>query len=185
MDPATLMLLMSTVTQAAGTATQIIGQRRKYEYSKQIADYNSQIALQNAKLIMQGADLQKERGRKYKETFTSKQRALYAKAGVRSTGSAFDVMVNTAAEIELDLQIDYFNSQIAARREVVQAGIDKSQADMFKYLKFVEPLSTGIQGMGKMFQSGLLATRNVNQPTATRTQAEGAFSTLDQPWANP
>ena len=147
--------------QFLGTGLKAFEQFREAQSAEAIANYNAAVAMQNAKLILQSARMELARGRKDKQKFIDLQRVSFLKAGVRSEGTPFDLMVETASEIEMDLQVDFFNAQVAANREVSQAGVDRARAKIFRQQKIIAPLTTIASGA---FRAGLGATRNVNQP---------------------
>lgn len=165
-EAATAITAISTISSVAGVAAKAFGQYGQNQSAQRISEYNSKVAVQNAKLIMQSAELDLERGRKKKEWLVSKQRAAYAKAGVKSEGSPFEVMSDTLAEYELDLQIDYFNAQVAANSEIAQSRVDAATASMYKSLKIIQPVATISEGLGRIGYNvaSLIPDRNPNLP---------------------
>lgn len=169
------------IATVAGIAIQLIGSGLsaygKYKQSKTAegnAQYNAAIALQNAKLIQQSAKLELARGRKDKLKFLDLQRVKFLKSGVRSEGTPFDLMAETASEIELDLQVDYFNSQVAAQRELLQAGIDEKSARDISQQGKLQLAGSAVSLASRVFSSGLTKTKNVNDPSKIITsEGEG------------
>ena len=178
MDPLVMLGATSAISSITGSLSSAFGSYSKNrsaeqisQYNAKLSDYNAAVALQNARLIEQSAALELARGEKAKKTLISKQRAYYAKAGVKSVGSPFDVEVDTASEFELDLQIEYWNAQVAATAQVAQSRLDKAtsnlhraQAVMYGNMKIVQPIlsiSEGIQRAGYQV-AALAATKNPN-----------------------
>ncbi len=152
--------------QLLGTFLQTRGQREELENAELIARYNSAVSMQNAQLIMAGARLQRRRGEKAKSAFLSRQRVAFLKSGVRSTGTPFDVAVETASEIDLDLQIDFFNAQVAANREVQRGRLDIRQAEGFRKQRDIKSITSLLSAGSRVFSSGLFDTKNVNKPAS-------------------
>lgn len=175
-----IMGVSSAISGVAGVAAQAFGSHQKNQsaqrisdYNAKLSEYNSQVALNNAKVIEQSARLERDRGAKKKETLLSQQRAYYAKAGVLNTGSPFEVAIETASEFELDLQIEYWNAQVAANAQIAQSRLDKAQANiaraqalLYGQMKIVQPVLTIAEGVGRVgYQAAsLLSTRNPNTP---------------------
>ena len=170
-DPATAIALTQLVLGVAGTATKIAGARMaadtarfEAQYAQRVSEFNAQVSLNNAKLINESALLERARAGKVKERFLGEQRAAYAKAGVRQEGTPFQVLVETAAELELDLQIDYFNAQVAAHAQTTQAALDRAQGGVYRYneimakqQKRLAPLVIGLGEAPRLIQAGATA----------------------------
>ena len=160
--------------QIAGTAAQAFGQYKQAQSAESTAKYNSAVSMQNAKLIMQSARLEMARARKDKRKFLDLQRVSFLKSGVTSEGTPFDMMVETASEMELDIQTEFFNAQVAANREIASAKIAEKEAAMYRAQKKIAPLMTISQGL--MNLSGTLgggAQKSVNTPKADPTGGPG------------
>lgn len=89
-------------------------------------EYNAQVAEREANLIRQGAKLDEFRSRKQLKAFVSQQTAAYARSGVELTGSPLDVIQDTIANAELEIAIDQFNIETAAKGK-------ESEAEMRRY----------------------------------------------------
>jgi len=133
---------ISSLLSLFGTGAQAFGQYQQLNDAQKIAEFNSMVALQDAKLRKQAAQLELTLGKKQKNTYLAKQRSQFAKAGVTSAGTPFDAIVESAANIELGLQIDYFNAQIGVNRAKVQSELDTAQASGYEREKIVRPLTT-------------------------------------------
>lgn len=182
-DPATALALTQLVFGVAGTASKIAGARLsadtarfEAQYAQRVSEFNAQVSLNNAKLIEQSALLERVRAGKIKERFLGEQRAAYAKAGVRQEGTPFEVLVETASELELDIQIDYFNAQVAAHAQRTQADLDRAQGSvarfneiMAKQQKRLAPLTVALGEAPRLVLAGATAYNafKINQPKAT------------------
>jgi len=151
-----LALMIPAALQIAGTGLKMFGQHQEASKAQDLANYNAAIALDDARLIEASARLEIGRGREQGQRFIGSQRARYAKSGVTSDGSPFEVLAQTATDIEMDLQMDYYNSQVAARRSRIQASFDQAQAGQYKTQKWLQPLGTLATGATKLaITSGL------------------------------
>lgn len=151
----------ASIMSLIGTSLSAFGQYQESQDAQRISEYNARVALRNAKLIRQGAALELTRGKKQKATTLAKQRVMFAKAGVRFEGTPFDVLVESASNLELDLQIDYFNSQVAADREIMQSQVDTAQASAYGRQKYMRPIGTVLSS--KAFRNVLTPKEKAGQ----------------------
>lgn len=107
--------------QVAGVKAQMQEARYTGEAMRQVEEYNAAVLRQQADLIRKSGELDIARQRKQAVAFKARQKALYAKAGVLLEGSPFEVIVDSAAEAELDIGITKYNTEIAALRAESQA----------------------------------------------------------------
>ena len=100
-----------------------------YEQGKQAQkadEYNAQIAEMRAKATRESAKLTAFQKQKQIGQAIGQETAAYAHAGVVATaGSALDVMVNSLSNAYLDLAIDNYNTEVAARGLQAQANMDR------------------------------------------------------------
>lgn len=97
--------------------------RAQGEYTSAVAEYNAAVARAQQQAIRSVADLDIARQQKAKERFTGKQAAGYAKAGVKYEGSPLLVMIDSAAEANLDIAITDYNAKMG----ILQAGSKEQQ----------------------------------------------------------
>ena len=94
------------------------GSYREGQDAKEASLYNANVARTNAEMnatmIEQSGALDASRQRKQVSRLIGTQKAGFAGAGVELTGSPLDVMINTAAEGELDAQITEYNTKANA-----------------------------------------------------------------------
>ena len=81
------------------------------------AEYNAAVSRANAEAIRTSADLDIVRQRAAQKTFRGAQAAKYAGAGVKLEGSPLDVLIDTAAQFELDILITDFNAKTAVSQQ--------------------------------------------------------------------
>ncbi len=81
------------------------------------AQYNAAVSRANAQAIQASAELDIQRMQKAARALRVIQVARYAKGGVKLEGSPLAVMIDTAAEAELDQIITRFNAETAATQQ--------------------------------------------------------------------
>ena len=102
----------------------------------------------NASIVeIQGEQTQEEIEAQEKE-MTSTQRAMYAKAGVTSSGSPLEVMLNTATTFETDKAIAKYNT-VSKASMLRYEGQQAKNAQMFK--AGLALLSGGVKAFEGMF----------------------------------
>ena len=118
-------LLISTVV---GIGISAYGSYREGQDAAEAATYNARIAREEAALTEQAGALEASRQRSQISRLIGSQKAITAGSGVELTGSALDVMINTAAEGELDAQIIEYNTKVQASRFRSQSTRDIERA---------------------------------------------------------
>ena len=139
----TNFLLASTAMQAAGS----IIEGRNQQIS---AKFNAELAQRQAEAYGKQAELEKYRIERRKRQLMGKQRALYAKAGVRLEGSPLEVLADTEAQFELDKAIVEYNKRLNVGRYKAQASMYKKmgkQALMSGIIKAGTTLLTSFAAM--------------------------------------
>ncbi len=126
---------LTTALMVAGTAMSAVGQiqqgyaasaaaesnasllEMQGRESQITAEYNAAVSRANAEAIRTSADLDIVRQRAAQKTFRGAQAAKYAGAGVKLEGSPLDVLIDTAAQFELDILITDFNAKTAISQQ--------------------------------------------------------------------
>jgi hypothetical protein len=119
--------LGSSALSAYGSYTQGVAEKKAYGVEAQEVE-------------MAGAEKIKEM-EVAGEELTSTQRAMYAKAGVRESGSVLEVMLNSATNVEFDKLIEEWNTKVkvdalryagavAKQKGEFQAGMSLLQGSM-------------------------------------------------------
>lgn len=97
------------------------GQQEKSAYA-----YNASLAEQNAQVVRQSYQLTEYQKKKNLEAMVGTQAAQFAAGGVSVTsGSPIDVMTDTLSKGYLDIAIDKYSSELAARVYESQAAMDR------------------------------------------------------------
>jgi len=155
-------------------------------------DYNADIAEQEAGLIRTGADIDERRSRKQLGGFVSRQIASYGSSGVELTGSPLDVISDTIASAEMDIAINRFNSNIAERRKLSEAGMLRYYGAEASKTATTQAIGTFLSSAGSAalkFSGGsaksgsassLLTPKDTgyNPPTASQLTRPGAFTRI-------
>jgi hypothetical protein len=152
---ATVETLRSGSQQAAGA-----------KYNALLAEAESGAVARSAaferETLTQQSKLEQARTAREKSLAGSKQRALYAKAGVRLEGSPLEVMADTAAQYELDLSTQRYNlatglEKIRYESEVKQAQLAAQaqwQRSLAKAYKTSSYLMAGATLLGGAYSAG-------------------------------
>ena len=110
---------VSAGVQAVGDIMQGNQQKSAYDYNAGVLDVQAQETVEAGKLQQEEMD----------EEFRSlqgRQQSAYVAAGVVSnSGSALDVMLNSATNFEFDKMVQNYNTQIAVNNLKSRANIDR------------------------------------------------------------
>ena len=130
-----------------GGAVSAYGQYQQGQDAKKAANYNANIAqqeagfiranaAQEASLIRENAVLNEYRSRKQLKMNMGSQVASYAARGVTFTGSPLDIIADSIANQELEIQINKWNSKSeeigVMNRGAQQSSLRESQAKMMR-----------------------------------------------------
>lgn len=130
----------------AATGMQAFGQYKGASDSKKAANYNASIYDQQVSLFDEAKKFDVYRIERAKEKAFGAQRAGYAKAGVTSEGTPFEVMADTAFNYELDKAITVYNYEVQKSQARSQASQARMQAKMLGRESIISPLTTLASG---------------------------------------
>ncbi len=102
------------------------GQYQTGKDTRLVQDLNAAVSRANAQAIKTSGEFDVRSMEKAKKRFTQSQHAGYAKAGVRSEGSALDVMIDSAAEAQIDILVSKYNSTVGQ----IQSNLEARQAEI-------------------------------------------------------
>jgi hypothetical protein len=170
--------LLTTAVIGAGISA--YGSYREGQDAKEASLYNANVARTNAEMnatmIEQSGALDASRQRKSISRLIGTQKAGFAGAGVELTGSPLDVMINTAAEGELDAQIIEHNTKASALSAryggASQAAYDEKMAGIYERSGNFRAGSTLLKA-GAEIGSGYLSSKK----TSTKTSTDGQIYT--------
>jgi len=113
-----------------------------YAGMAQAAQYEAQ-----AEAVAAQGRFEKYKLRKAQEAMTSKQRALYAKAGVSLEGSPLNVIADTYAQYEMDIAVNKYNTE--SKVASLEAAATSSRVS-----GFLQAGGTMLTGMASMSGGG-------------------------------
>ncbi len=135
----------ASVIGAMGSLVGGIGQLMGAGEENEVGEYNAQVLEQRAQAERASNTLLEYQKRKTLKARVGTQVSLYAKSGIKMTGSPIEVLTDGIANAEMDMAIDKYNSEVAARGY-------RSQADMTRY-EASRKASTGYAGAAGTFLS--------------------------------
>ena len=123
---------IAKVATVAGGVMTAAGQISGGRASSSAERFNASVSRANAQATRISADLDIVRQRKQAEAFKSRQRAGYAKAGVKYEGSPLEVMIDSAAQLQMDSVIMDYNARTQMSQLEQQAQQSEVSADIYK-----------------------------------------------------
>lgn len=141
---------MAAAVAFAGKGLAALGDLRQGNANANISEYNAQVANQNAGIVQaQGAE-QERRARVQASKVMGGMSAAYGASGVGPTGSAMDVMRNSAANAELNALTIRNASDIKATALRNEAALDYYRAGNDRVAGYMNAASDLIAGGSKM-----------------------------------
>jgi len=111
---------MGMVGQAAAVGGTVLQAYGKYKEGKDTGNaykYNEAMMEREGVMAQRSADIKKNQISRSKGKMAGTQHARYAKSGVVTTsGSPFEVMVDTAGQYEMDKAVVQYNAEVEKRR---------------------------------------------------------------------
>ncbi|MFA5388866.1 MAG: hypothetical protein WC312_03830 [Candidatus Omnitrophota bacterium] len=124
--------------------------RNTYKFNTKMAelqaDFNARMAQLQGRMVRLAADVEIKNIRQKAESLYSEQRAGYAKAGVKMTGSPAQVMMDSLREAELDV----IYTDISATYNV---GLTETQAGIYRTQAQVQGAIYGMQGKSAQYDA--------------------------------
>jgi len=144
------MSWLPTALMVVGTTMSAVSTYQQAKAASDAAKYNAELARQQAETIEKVGELEKE-----------KLERSYAQAGVRvGSGSPLEVMADTAAQIELDIAAQEYNTRIGISRARTKAEIQEMYAKQYKRAGLLGAGSTLLTGYGQAFNVGYGKAKN-------------------------
>jgi len=145
------MSALPIMMMVVGTAVKGIGEIRAARDQSATERYNANVAKMEAEAIRRTGAYEEAKLKREKAKTTGKQRAGYAKAGVRfEGGSPLEVMADTAAQYEMDIAATKYNTQIGASRAEYESKYRKQMAKRHMTAGYYRAGGTLLTGMGKI-----------------------------------
>ena len=126
-----------TILSAIGTGFTVASQVKQGQQQQQLSNFNAAVSKQKAQLTQQAGDLRIDRLRREKRRFAAKQTAAFAKAGVRLTGSPLQTIADSAAELEMDILIEDFNTRVGVMNAQSNSELDLLRGDIANRSGFI------------------------------------------------
>lgn len=137
--------LASAAVSAVGAVQQGRAQARSDDFNAAVARNNAIAAQQNALAARQQAALEAQRTRRGTVRALGAQTAAFAKSGVQITGSAQDIMFDSAIEGEMDALLQLYRGDIGARQERQTASDLRNQESQFRQSASAARTGAGIR----------------------------------------
>lgn len=118
------------------------GQIKEGQEQRQANEYNAQISEQEAGVVRQNQVLNEYRQRKQLKQDVGSMTAAVAKSGIEMTGSPLDVIKDSIANAELDIDIGKYNSEVEARGKENDARLRRYYGQQDESLSYVKAAST-------------------------------------------
>jgi hypothetical protein len=140
------------VTSAVGTAVGVAGQMQAASNASEWANYNASVAKANAAAAQATGEYEKTQQLQEGEQLKGRQIALYAKAGVATEGTPTNVILDTAANVQMDADMTLRNYMITAGQYTNQAQGDILQGQIQSSQYTAAAAGTLLTGMGQGLQ---------------------------------
>ena len=131
-DPVTALAVGSAVASTAGAFQQAQAQKAQAEYQADVAEYNAEVNENNALRATREGAVRANMQRNRVDQALATQIAAFGAGGTDLTGSAADVLNNTATFGELDAQTIQYNADGQARGFTQQATNNRIQGAAFE-----------------------------------------------------
>lgn len=120
------------------------------------AKYNAAIADAQARISKTVGEIEAYRVRKEAKRFLGTQHALQAKSGIELSGSPLQVMIESAAEYELDAQITEYNAELDRIRYSSEATVYNQAAKWARISSYYGMGNTLLTTGSSLYTSGAL-----------------------------
>jgi hypothetical protein len=121
------VIIASTAMQAIGAIQSANAQAASYRSQKAASDYNAAVLDQNAGIERSQANAREEAQRREARQILGSQRAAFAQSGTGLSGSAADVMAQSARDAELDALTLRYEGDMRARGLMAEAEGERYQ----------------------------------------------------------
>lgn len=168
-----------TLLGLAGTGITALAQFNQGRQEAELFEFNAAVQRQQAESIRRSGELEAERQRRQARSFSAAQTASFAAAGIRpNVGSPLDVIINDAAELELDAKIIEYNTRLDVLNALVGADTSLLRAQQARSSAFITAgatLLSGIPSLSKLGRTGTLTKPKGNLPKGSFT-VPGSFT---------
>ena len=150
--------------QAASGIASAFGAYQQGKQEQQAYNQNAEVSEQSAEAARVRAKLNEYQKQKVANQQIGTQRAVYAKSGVNiNTGSPIDVMIEDLSNAYLDIEIDNYNNEVAAR------GFQSEADNLRFYGKQAKNAGMGKAGLTLLQTAGNLAKTRIGEGSSLKT----------------
>lgn len=112
---------MGFIAQVGGPVLQAYGAYKEGKDTAKAYKYNEAVMEREQEMIRRSNEMRNQQVSRAKGKMAGKQHALYAKSGVVTTsGSPYEVMIDTAGQYEMDKATNSYNAEVERRRAAAQ-----------------------------------------------------------------
>jgi len=158
MDPVTAIVVAS----ALGGASAVQEGRNADAMSKSEQkwhDYNAEVERRNAKAALDAGEYETTQQRRQSKQLLTRQKAIFAKAGIEPAGSALAIQEDTAGQLELDIMMNRRNRMIesqqfdsSAQMSSMSGKMARARGKSAKKTSYLNAGSTILIGYGTAFK---------------------------------
>ena len=134
---------------AIGTGVAAYSAKAQGDAADDAAKYNAKVAENDAITARQQADFERNRLRKQHLRVLGRQRAAFAKSGTDLTGSAVDVMYDSALEGEMDELLVLYGGSLAAGNRQAAAQLARAEGRNARTSGYLNAAGTILSGTGR------------------------------------
>ena len=143
------LLAIAATTALVGSGVQAYSSYQQGKSAEAAGKVNAALAQREADQQRQAGQLEAERMRRERIRLAATQRAGFAKSGVTSEGTPLQVMIQSAADEELNAQMTQYNAGIGAMRSGSEASIYKAQGVAAKRAGTLQAGSSLLSGVSQ------------------------------------
>lgn len=165
------------IATLAGGYLQGRAQKKAYEQQAATANANAQIAYQNAEQLQEQAEVQaknnalnEEVKRRKVNILKGQQRAALGAAGIQASGSALNVMADSAYNAEMDMAIERWNGRQKVDNYFNASNDSYNQGNVYKWNADQYKKAGNKAIMNSMLQSGLKLAGSLYTPKSEAVQ---------------
>jgi hypothetical protein len=162
---ATTVAVLAVVVAAAGAAVGTVSSLEAASAQEKAQKYNAAVARNQAQSAQQQAQMEANRIRQHNRLIAGKQRSAILKSGVDISGSAVDVMYDSAIQGEWDALIALYTGKMQSDNLEASARLSQFQgstARQMGYYNAGNSILTGAGGIASAGGSYMAATRGSN-----------------------
>lgn len=130
-----------------------VGQFMSAREEVSAGDINATVYEQKAQAERERQKLLEVQKRKIIESEIGTQVSMFAKGGIKMTGSPIEVMMDSLTNANLDIAIDRYNSEVSARGFETDAQIEKYEARRRSALMYAEASSSFLKSSSQLLMT--------------------------------